>query len=365
MYRKYFQFFLHVLSCIAFLIFATLLEPGPEMSFESLTSLHTLRDIASFVLIIIFFYINFYVLIPRFYFAKKFNKYILFCALFFASVVVIPRAIFFSERDHIEEHGRFQPRMLNENLQEGFPSAQHYDHHKSFLGFDLHHLFFEMTQIFSLFLVVILFSLIIQIRNQLRRTEQEKLNAELSYFKAQINPHFLFNTLNSIYSLAIEKSDYTPTAIVKLSGMMRYVITESSADFVSLEKEINYIRDFVDLQKLRLGDTAEIRFDIESEYFENRIAPLILIAFIENAFKHGVNPDEKSLIVIELRITGKFLFLLVKNKKVNLIPNADLSNRVGLENTVNRLALVYASKYTLKFSDLKDEYRVELKIELI
>jgi len=191
------------------------------------------------------------------------------------------------------------------------------------------------------------------------------LNAELAYLKAQINPHFLFNTLNSIYSLAIEKSDYTPTAVVKLSGMMRYVLTESSTEFVSLEKEINYIRDFVDLQKIRLGDTAAVQFDISGEFLGKRIAPLILIAFIENAFKHGVNPEEKSTIIIQIKVTDRNLFLLVKNKKVNSTSKSDLSNLVGLENTINRLKLIYVSKYNLKFTDTAEDYSVELTIELI
>ncbi len=248
------------------------------------------------------------------------------------------------------------------------PSRFHregHGHRLSIFGFELRHLVFEATQSFVLFLFVILFSLVINTRNQLRATEKEKLNAELSYLKAQINPHFLFNTLNSIYSLAIEKSDATPTAVVKLSGMMRYVLTESSAEFVSLEKEINYIRDFVDLQKIRLGETAEVQFDVSGEYLGNRIAPLILIAFIENAFKHGVNPEERSFITIQIKITNKILFLLVKNKKVNSISNSNLSNLVGLENTINRLNLIYPSKYKLKFNDLADEYSVELTIELI
>ncbi|MFZ7115818.1 MAG: sensor histidine kinase [Bacteroidota bacterium] len=235
--------------------------------------------------------------------------------------------------------------------------------HTEFFGFELHHLAFEASQSFILFIFVILFSLVIKTRNKLRSAEKEKLNAELSYLKAQINPHFLFNTLNSIYSLAIEKSDYTPIAVVKLSGMMRYVLTESSAQFVSLEKEINYIRDFVDLQKLRVGNTADVQFEISGDFIGSRIAPLILIAFIENAFKYGVNPDQKSEIVIQLSVSGKKLHLIVKNNKV--IFNSDWSNQVGLDNTINRLDLIYPSKYTLHFRDKDNEYQVELLLELI
>ncbi|MBK6397426.1 MAG: sensor histidine kinase [Bacteroidia bacterium] len=389
MSRKYIQIFLHVLACFAFLAFAVLLAPGPEINSQTITNPHTLRDIISYFLIFLFFYLNFYFLLPKYYFKKKHFRYIFSVLFSFALVIIVPRLIFFSERHHIERHQRFpgppsEMRAEEKFHHDKFPmnkdgSASHevnadseHNHpmpppgrrrHSEFYGFDLHHLAFEATQSFILFIFVILFSLVIKTRNKLRSAEKEKLNAELSYLKAQINPHFLFNTLNSIYSLAIEKSDYTPTAVVKLSGMMRYVLTESSAQYVSLEKEINYIRDFVDLQKLRAGDTADVQFDVSGDFIGNRIAPLILIAFIENAFKHGVNPEEKSVIVIRLVVTGKKLHLIVKNNKVNL--NSDLSNQVGLENTINRLDLIYPSKYTLHFRDKDNEYRVELILELI
>ena len=304
--------------------------------------------------------------------------------LSFALVVIIPRLIFFSERHHIERHRQNPVTQSGNKVKEGcepdtvfrMNSGDHEDHeegysnhskirrkHTEYFGFDLHHLAFEASQSFILFIFVILFSLVIKTRNKLRSAEKEKLNAELSYLKAQINPHFLFNTLNSIYSLAIEKSDYTPIAVVKLSGMMRYVLTESSAQFVSLEKEINYIRDFVDLQKLRVGNTADVQFEISGDFIGSRIAPLILIAFIENAFKYGVNPDQKSEIVIQLSVSGKKLHLIVKNNKV--IFNSDWSNQVGLDNTINRLDLIYPSKYTLHFRDKDNEYQVELLLELI
>jgi LytS/YehU family sensor histidine kinase len=114
---------------------------------------------------------------------------------------------------------------------------------------------------------------------------------------------------------------------------------------------------------LRVGNTAEVNFEITGDFMGNRIAPLILIAFIENAFKHGVNPEQKSAIEIHLKIAAKKLHLIVKNNKVNL--NTDLSNQVGLENTINRLDLIYPSKYTLHFRENDNEYKVELILELI
>lgn len=141
-----------------------------------------------------------------------------------------------------------------------------------------------------MFILVLVCALLLKTNQRWRKLRQEKLETELSYLKAQINPHFLFNTLNSIYALAIEKSDYTATAVVKLSGMMRYIISESHKHFVSLEKEISYINDYIELQKFRLGGTVKIHYSLQGHYPGKEIAPLILITFVENAFKYGLTP---------------------------------------------------------------------------
>ena len=162
-----------------------------------------------------------------------------------------------------------------------------------------------------MFLTALFVFLSLRINKQLKQTEEDKLNTELSYLKAQINPHFLFNTLNSIYSLAItENADQTSSAIVKLSGMMRYVISEANKDFVSLEKEVNYVKDYIEMQKLRLGNTVKIDPSVSGHYFIKKIAPLMLISFIENAFKHGVNAEAHSVILIELNIIDNDLTLI-------------------------------------------------------
>lgn len=124
-------------------------------------------------------------------------------------------------------------------------------------------------------------SLLLRINKQLKESEEEKLKAEVSYLKAQINPHFLFNTLNSLYALTIEKSDYAPDAVIKLSNMMRYVVTESTNDFVSLEREISYISDFIDMQRLRISDENKLEYIIKGDTKGRKIAPLVIIPFIE------------------------------------------------------------------------------------
>lgn len=212
--------------------------------------------------------------------------------------------------------------------------------------------------------MAIAFSFLLRIHFRWKKAEQEKTDTELSYLKAQINPHFLFNTLNSIYSLAITKSNNTPDAIVKLSGLMRYVITDASHDFVPLEKEINYITDYIELQKIRLDDTVAVKYEIKGNVKGKQIAPLILIAFIENAFKHGVNPEEESAIDISVTIEGDSLLLAVRNNKVTHLQDGEVVNGMGIENATSRLQLLYPAKHTLEIQNQSTFFKVELTIDL-
>lgn len=194
--------------------------------------------------------------------------------------------------------------------------------------------------------------------------EEAKMKAEVSYLRAQINPHFLFNTLNSIYSLSIKKSDYTSEAIVKLSNMMRYVMSDANRDFVSLEDELNYIGSYIDLQKLRLNSKVKIDTKISEESYGLRIAPLILIPFIENIFKHGVNTEEDCFLKIWIDVNMRELSLFIENKKVNAQkPCLDRSG-LGIENSRQRLQLLYPEHHKLEIDETSEKYSVTLKIVL-
>jgi len=226
----------------------------------------------------------------------------------------------------------------------------------SFLMEISHHIF--------LFLVVVFFSLILRIGARWKQTEKEKLNTELSYLKAQINPHFLFNTLNSIYSLAIEKSDYTASAIVQLSGMMRYVLSESHNDFVPLEKEIIYLNNYIELQRIRFGNSIKLVFAVNGSAAFKKIAPLVLIPFVENAFKYGVNAEEDSDINIQVDIGEENLHLQVFNKKVRVLQATDDKSGLGIENTKKRLQLLYPDYHRLLIHDNENDYFISLTLQL-
>lgn len=194
--------------------------------------------------------------------------------------------------------------------------------------------------------------------------QSEKLKTEVAYLKAQINPHFLFNTLNSVYALTLEKSDLAPEAILKLSSMMRYVVSESSRETVSLEKEIDYIKNYISLQQLRMDVEAALSFIITGNPRGKSISPLLLIPFIENAFKYGLNPEEDSFVTINIDITDDELKLNIENSIVNMDFPQEEKTEQGIENTRQRLAYLYPDKHKLHIFDTGHTFTVNLSIIL-
>jgi LytS/YehU family sensor histidine kinase len=199
-----------------------------------------------------------------------------------------------------------------------------------------------------------------------KELENEKLTAELSFLKEQINPHFLFNTLNNLYYLAYTKSDNTTEVIAKLSQMMRYMIYESNYPLVPLGKEIEYMQNYVSLERLRLNNQIPIDFKVDGDPSTIKVAPLILITFLENAFKHGVSGDNKKAWVnLSIKLQGKNCIYTVENSKINGVTSDHAGKSgIGLQNVKRRLELTYGEKYDLEVKDLPDRYYVQLKLEL-
>lgn len=195
-------------------------------------------------------------------------------------------------------------------------------------------------------------------------TEKEKAEAELSFLKAQINPHFLFNTLNSIYTLAIKQSEKTPEAVMHLSNMMRFVTTEAQSTFVSLEQELQYIEHFIDLQKLRLPRNITVNSHVDSDNLATYIAPLLLMPFIENAFKYGISTRETGTIDIAILVKKGVLLMTVQNQKFKTINEEKDKTGIGLENTKKRLEMLYTNRYTLEMNDLEKIFFVKLELTL-
>ena len=192
--------------------------------------------------------------------------------------------------------------------------------------------------------------------------ENQRLTAELSFLKSQVNPHFLFNSLNTIYSLAYQKSDTTPEAVLKLSEIMRYMLYESNDNKVDLDKELKYLENYIELQKIRFGNKAFIEYTVEGAVDNQQIVPLILISFVENAFKHGIVNDPANPITIRLSVSNSQLKFFVSNKKHS--HNRDAAGGIGLNNVQRRLKLLYPGRYDLHIQNKADIYSSELSLVL-
>lgn len=305
------------------------------------------QDIVRYTMLLAFFYFNYFYLIPRLYFTKKY-------LIYFLSLIAIMLLI------------AYLPAMIFENTAPVFPQGAVNPLPNGHLGPPPGNFFFRrIDHNLFLFMAVAFFSLLLGVSNRWKKTEKEKLNAELLYLKAQINPHFLFNTLNSIYSLSLQKSDSTPEAIQKLSAMMRYVLTEANNNFVPLQKEIDYIKNYIDLQQLRFGNEVKLNYSIWGDSTNKTIAPLILISFIENAFKYGLNAAEDTNIKIVINMYESRLEMLVINNKVTVLVNDENRSGIGIGNTRSRLELVYPYAHELTISETDKQFTVRISIDMV
>ena len=352
----------HIFLCLAFL-FLPYAFTSTNNSILSLPNLYSNSHDRIYLFIyfclLCFFYFNYYYLIPKYYFLNKQLLYFIIIACFLLLFLWISKfldhpnhnfldfgndpAPFINKQGFMGNDFRPPPPMPNGPFKKmGSPPTQ-----------------FGHTVL--VYLLGVISSLFFAISGRLINVEKEKMKSELAFLKAQINPHFLFNTLNSIYALALKKDDKTPDAVIQLSELMRYVITNANEQVIDLNKEINYINNFVSLQKTRLGQTVMVDYKVSGNTFGKAITPLILISFIENAFKHGVNPDQTSVICIYIDIFDEELTLLVSNKKTFSVKS---ETGIGLQNTIERLALLYPERHQLKIEDTTDKYTVNLSIKV-
>jgi hypothetical protein len=195
---------------------------------------------------------------------------------------------------------------------------------------------------------------------KLREIEKEKFTAEMGLLKAQINPHFFFNTLNSLYSLTLTGSKKSAEMVLRLSHLMRYMLYEASANAVWLKDEIAYLENYIIIEQMRFADRLDLSFQCSGDTSGKSISPLLLLPFIENAFKHGIQ-DNSGWITINLKVDGNFLYLKVENSYT--LPAKSKEPGLGLANVKRRLELAYPGKYELNTRQSDDIYSVDLKLE--
>jgi sensor histidine kinase YesM len=329
--NKAFFFLIHLLVWSILLLF-------PIVSIEKTASLlkndliKLIVYLCSGIATIGFYYFNYYIAIPNYLFKNKYLLFLLFSIIFVAICIVFTRFLLFSYFINSYNLSHSHPHLLPNYIWR------------------------------FIFIFIVAFSM--RFYQKMKQIEVEQILTELTNLKAQINPHFLFNTLNGIYGLALTKSDKTADYISKLSSMMRYSLLEISAEKVPLENEINYLKNYIELQKIRLTETTIVNFTVEGQIDSQQIPPLLFINFIENSFKYGVSNEVQTEIKIALIVEENAISVYIKNDKVNqnAVPT---SHEMGLKNVKRRLNLIFGNNYSLEIQNKQKTFEVNLKIHKI
>ena len=297
------------------------------------------------------FYLNFVVLIPRLLIRKKVSVYIVF-------VLVLLVLVYFLNAS------------INTSLNLNYLISTHKEHEP--LRADGHRMRFN-TYVPSMTLLMIGLGITVsfiqkwqQESNLRQQLEQEKVTSELTLLKAQINPHFFFNTLNNIYSYTLSDGDVARTAIMNLSKMMRYVLYDSAHGQTPLSKEVAFIRDYIELMRLRVSAKTKINFVVPDNLKEYMVAPMLFLPFVENAFKHGISSIEEGYIFVTIWEDLNRIELIVTNTVYeSKRANEEKSNGIGLSNTARRLELLYPGRYYLNTGMISlTEYQAKLTLLL-
>ena len=340
-WERFYDFWLqrpvyHSIMWSIYIVFMIFFNSSNESWWYSITnvSLHTI-----FVAILV--YINFKYLIPNYLSNKQFIRY--FSALAFAALVATPLELI----------------CLYWNLS-GRPAAQA-------------NLIENQWSHFSVLLLVLSVSSVLKIVKEWfvqqriqRDLEWRNLQSELSFLKSQINPHFLFNTLNSLYALTLKKSDKAPEIVLRLSEMMRYMLYECNEKAVSLERELQYMENYLALERTRYGNKAHIEFDYIIDNLQAyNIAPLLFITFLENSFKHGLSHQiEGGYVAAYLHAENNVLDFHIENSKNDAKDERYFKGGIGLKNVQRRLELLYPNGYELTTSEDEESYTVHLTLQL-
>lgn len=336
--NKYLSLVIHALVWMALFgtnygFFSTILDPSKAFARTSLMlSVH-----------FILFYIFWFLLVPQFYAEKRYKQFWIYTVI----VILLCSIIRLQIKMHFDVNtGLIGPRLADRFEARGF-----------------------LVSVGASSLVAGIASLIRISRFYNRKTReheklaQEKTEAELQLLKAQINPHFLFNSLNNIYALVLTKNDKAAESLMSLSQLLRYIIYETSAFKVSLEKEITYLQFYIELESLRLVNSDSLKLDIQQTETNLEIMPMLFIPFVENAFKHS-NINQGGEISVHLHFDQNNLTFICSNTMGTAVKSVDKVGGVGLENTKQRLEMLYKGKYDLKITKDDQTYEVKLTMTL-
>jgi len=329
----------HILFWLAFYLFFVINDNKVEFGIF-FTLVKELINVLFYIAIV---YINLYILIPKYLKQKSFWVYLLSMLVVVIMITPIKTLVYY---------------LLYSN----YPDLQVY-----FVD--------RQRDIFLSSFLVMIGSTGFKIFNDWAFHQREKqelqkqsLESELNFLKSQINPHFLFNTLNNLYALTLKKSDDAPEIVLKLSEMMRYMLYECNEKRVLLTKEINYLKNYLDLELIRQGELVEIDFNLEGDVDNQKVAPLVFIPFVENCFKHGLkNEIGKGHVKINMKVNDDAVDMTIENSKTTSLPSQPGKGRsggIGLVNVKKRLDLHYGESYNLDITDNPNDFIVQLYIQL-
>lgn len=335
------------------------------------------------------FYFHMYFLIPRFLVKKRIGHYILWVVLSILFIVAEQQVVEYATFRRVSAAAH-QPVIIPTHTRGGMHAPQLRErgfgdasddefapppppphlHNRKIAGIPAFLFIITLRKaLFSSFLILLASGFIkmalewFKTQRRQEEMEKEKLNAELDFLKQQVNPHFLFNSLNSIYALTQRKSEAASDAVMQLSQMMRYMIYESNTSTVALEKELDYLENYMNLKKLRLSKQVTVHYTLQGSISGLHIEPMLLIPFVENAFKHGVSYTENCDIQIKINVGQRKLDFLVSNK-IYKHENTEPGG-IGLSNVTKRLNLLYpGAQHQLNIIQENNKYTVSLSLQL-
>ncbi|MBW3470464.1 sensor histidine kinase [Arthrospiribacter ruber] len=338
---------LHLLGIATFLLLPIVLSPTPHGIPMFNTSQPAKRDFLAGILMLLYFYLNYYILTPKLFIKKQYVSFALITGIAILTIILLPSLL----TGYLPWAGRPLPPETDTTLF-SMPEQSNFLH--------------SVSHNILLFISVIFLSILLRVQAYYFNAEKAKKEMEIISLKEQINPHFLFNTLNNIYGQAIEdNATNTASSILMLSGLLRYVVHEAQYKWVTVKNELAYLDNYIKLQKGRLGKEIGLSYIVTGNFEKKlKIAPLILIPFVENAFKHGINPDKKCVINISIYIDSDKLTLTVFNLKVNEGLMLHEKSGTGMKITKDRLEALYPNKHELEIEDEKGYYKTTLTVEL-
>jgi two-component system, LytTR family, sensor kinase len=303
---------------------------------------------------VLIFYLNYFWLIPKILFKGKKLYYYLITAALIVSLYIINDSV----NKYIFEKPKFKPeREMVDKISKEFKMPNHP------WRFDIYNFLFTSILISGFSIGLRMLDRYNENEKQRKDLEKERLNSELSFLKNQISPHFFFNTLNNIYSLVEINTGDAQKAILQLSKMMRYMLYESEQGNTLLSREITFMKNYIELMKLRITDKVNLHVHFPEEDTDIAIAPLLFIPFIENAFKHGVSNREPSFLDISMRVNQtEILFLCTNSIIMNGEINSTSDSGIGLENVRKRLSLLFPGKHQLSINQTSSAFEVILQI---